>query len=296
MLMTSAYNEAERVPRVLQSVAQQRVRPVRWIFVDDGSTDGTGAIVREFASAHGYPELHVRPPKLTGNITSKEDAIRWAWDLLRRQPADYVGILDCDVSVGPEYYQSLISRLELDPRLGLVSGYVFEPVGGQFRSRRTNRRYSVAGAAPLFKQSCYQEVAKFPVLPYGGMDCWQQLRAGMLGWTAESFPEIEVHHHRLSTSARGSLRGRFGQGLMDYSLGHDPLFELLKCAVRIPDPPVAIGAASMLLGFVLGYVKRESRPVPADFIRYVRAQQRARLRGLGRLRSVMARRLEEPSE
>ncbi len=50
-------NRASVVGRTLQSVAAQTVPPHELILVDNGSTDGTAAVLRSFAQSH--PELHV---------------------------------------------------------------------------------------------------------------------------------------------------------------------------------------------------------------------------------------------
>ena len=52
VLMTPARNEAQNIRRVLETVAAQTVHPVRWVIVDDGSTDRTAEIVETFAAEH----------------------------------------------------------------------------------------------------------------------------------------------------------------------------------------------------------------------------------------------------
>src|SRR5215467_16243433 len=61
-LVTPARNEAAFLRGTIESVVAQEVRPVRWVIVSDGSTDGTDEIVKEYAARHDWIEL-VRMPE-----------------------------------------------------------------------------------------------------------------------------------------------------------------------------------------------------------------------------------------
>ena len=57
MLVTPARNEAAFIERTIQSVIAQTVRPLRWVIVSDGSTDGTDEIVARYAANRDWIEL-----------------------------------------------------------------------------------------------------------------------------------------------------------------------------------------------------------------------------------------------
>jgi len=61
VLITAARNEAAMIKATIESVVAQTVRPVRWVIVDDGSTDGTSDIVEAYLSDHEWIELLRRP-------------------------------------------------------------------------------------------------------------------------------------------------------------------------------------------------------------------------------------------
>ena len=54
ILITPARNEAALIEQTIQSVVSQTVRPVRWVIVNDGSTDETGTIARRYAALHDW--------------------------------------------------------------------------------------------------------------------------------------------------------------------------------------------------------------------------------------------------
>ena len=47
-VFTPTYNRAHTLPRLYQSIRRQTVRDFEWVIVDDGSTDGTEALVRQW--------------------------------------------------------------------------------------------------------------------------------------------------------------------------------------------------------------------------------------------------------
>jgi len=102
--------------------------------------------------------------------------------------------------------------------------------------------------------------------------------AGMNGWVVESFPELRVLHNKPTLKTKGNIKEGFRQGLMDFSLGTDPIFELLKCFRRLKKISHASYAFFRIYGFFWAFMHRVKRPVPDKFIRYLRKEQLKRLR------------------
>ena len=49
VLITPARNEAKFIEFTLQSMVGQKFRPLKWVIVSDGSTDGTDDLVRKYS-------------------------------------------------------------------------------------------------------------------------------------------------------------------------------------------------------------------------------------------------------
>ena len=71
-VVVAAHNEAERLPALLEALAEQTHRPFEVVVVDDRSTDATAGVVRDWADrvpvrlvqvAEGAPEAAGLPPK-----------------------------------------------------------------------------------------------------------------------------------------------------------------------------------------------------------------------------------------
>jgi glycosyltransferase involved in cell wall biosynthesis len=275
--MTAAYNEEENIARTIESVLSQTLLPKCWVIVSDGSVDRTDEIVKSYAEKHQLIRL-LRVDRQPGrSFGRKVKALHAGGQLLENVSFDFIGNLDADVSVQPPFFEDLISRLQATPLLGIAGGYVCEQTNGEFRSRRSNRAYSVAHAAQLLRRECYDAIGGYAVLEYGGEDWHAQISAQIKGWTVAAFPDLQIFHHRRTGEADNLVRHKFRQGRMDYSFGSNALFETLKCLQRIPERPVFIGSAARLIGFFWSYIRKDARPVSDEFVAYLRKEQRKKM-------------------
>lgn len=277
VLLTAAYNEEENIGKTIESVLSQTLLPKLWVIVSDGSTDGTDEIVRRYAEKNGCIRFLRRSRTPGHNFGAKVRALQGGTELLAGVEYDYIGNVDADLTIESSYFESLIARFSSNPTLGIAGGFVFEEYGGVFRSRCSNRVYSVAHAGQLVRRECYEAIGGYAVLEYGGEDWHAQTSARMKGWQAQAFPELPIYHHRHTGEGDVLIRHRFRQGRMDHSFGSDPLFEVFKCLERLPERPFVIGGLARLLGFAWSYVQQETRPVSPEFVAYLRKEQREKL-------------------
>jgi glycosyltransferase involved in cell wall biosynthesis len=278
--MTAAYNEEANIEKTIESVLSQTLLPARWVIVSDGSSDRTDEIVQGYAEKYSFIRF-LRVVRSPGrSFGSKVRALHAGGEILKDVRCDFIGNLDADVSVPPSYFEDLIAQFERRPTLGLAGGFVYEETGGEYRSRRSNRTYSVAHSGQLVRRECYEAIGGYAILEYGGEDWHAQTCAQMKGWQIEAFPALRILHHRHTGEGDNLLRHKFRQGRMDYSLGSDPLFETLKCAERLPEKPFFIGSVARLAGFFWSWAGRDQRPVSKEFIAFLRSEQIARTKSL----------------
>jgi glycosyltransferase involved in cell wall biosynthesis len=285
VLLTAAYNEQAYIEKTIQSVLDQTARPRRWVIVSDGSTDQTDAIVQRYQREFDFIRFlrMSRPPG--HSFRTKVVALQAGEKLLEGVPYDFIGNLDADISIEPSYFGELLHRFRRNPRLGLAGGFVRENEHGHFEDRKSNRTHSVAHAAQLVRSECYRAIGGYKVLEYGGEDWHAQVSAQMRGWETEAFPELPIYHHRHTGKGSSLWRASFRLGQLDHSFGSDPVFELIKCGLRIPARPLVIGGAVRLAGFFWSYLRREPRPVSAEFMSFLRAEQKARVDAIWHWRS-----------
>jgi glycosyltransferase involved in cell wall biosynthesis len=280
VLVTAAYNEEAYIEKVVEAVAAQSAPPVRWIIVSDASTDRTDEIVEKYAQQYKFIQLRRITTPHARNFAAQVNAINMGFAAASDVEFDYIGNLDSDVSFESTYFARLLEKFRDDPQLGLAGGFICEDRGGVFRPRRTNNLRSVPHAVQLFRRACFEALRGYVPLPYGGPDWHAEVRCRMNGWRVRSFADLPVLHHRASGGAGGRLRSWFRQGLMDFSLGSHPVFELARLARRIPSRPYVLGAGARLCGFTWAYCSGKKRTVPDEFVKFLRAEELQRLRRL----------------
>jgi glycosyltransferase involved in cell wall biosynthesis len=285
VLVTAAYNERTLIEQTIISILSQTVRPGNWIIVSDGSTDGTDDLVRRYSAEYDFIQLCRISEDHPRNFTAQVNAINRGLALLKKTDCGFIGNMDADITLEPDYFSRLLDKFGQEPRLGLGGGAICERSReGSFKPRRGNSINSVAHACQLFRRECFNAIGgAYLPLPHGGPDAHAEIVARMKHWRVASFPDLRVFHHRRTGSVGGILRGLFRQGKMDYSLGALPLFEFVKLVRRIWFRPYLIGSLTRLAGFLDSYWRCEERAVPKEVVSYCRSEQRQRLARLFRL-------------
>jgi glycosyltransferase involved in cell wall biosynthesis len=280
VLITPAHNEERFLAQTIESVVRQTLRPAEWIIVNDASTDATADMVRPYCRAYPFIKL-VTVERRGGRITGKKArAFTRGFEEVRSAQFDFVGNLDADISVEPDYFRQIVDRLESDPQLGIAGGMVHSKVNGKFVSQNVALD-SVAGAIQMFRRKCFEEIGGYISMPYGGLDSAAEICARMKGWRVSTFPELHVlEHRRTGSAAAGPVKAKINEGRRMYSLGYHPFFFLFRCIYRLFERPPVIGAAASVFGYFSSKIYRRPFALPPDVVQHLRAEQTQKLRRL----------------
>lgn len=103
-VIVPVYKAEKYLPLCLESIAAQTVfDKIQLILVDDGSPDGSGSICDEFAKKHSNTfVIH----KKNGGVSSARNAG------LDAATGEYIGFVDSDDTIAPDYYEKLYSAAE----------------------------------------------------------------------------------------------------------------------------------------------------------------------------------------
>lgn len=277
-LTTAAYNEESIIEQTIQSIVAQTLRPRKWIIVSDGSTDRTDEIVKSYAARYDFIELYRISEEHPRDFTAQVNAINRGFSLLQNLECSFIGNLDADITVDPDYFRSLLGKFSQEPTLGMAGGAIYERMDGEFRPRPGNSTSSVAHAVQLFRRDCLELLGGYKQFSWGGTDSHACVRLRMLGWKVESIPELKAYHHRPTGGGFGAMRYRFRGGVMDHYFGTHPLFELFRIFRRMGSKPYLVGGLVRLAGFIWGYGTGAKREVSPEYIRFLREEQMKKLR------------------
>lgn len=110
-----AYNAAATIAEAIRSLQVQTLSDIGMIIVDDGSTDQTGAIVKELAAADERIRVVTQPNR--GIVEARNEA-------LRQCGAEYVACLDADDIAAPDRLERQVAYLDAHPECIAVGGAV----------------------------------------------------------------------------------------------------------------------------------------------------------------------------
>jgi len=278
VLITPARNERQFIELTIRSVVAQTVRPLKWVIVSDGSTDGTDDIVRKSASNNSWIELVRMPERTERDFAGKVHAFNAGCRTLAGLDYEVIASLDADVSFDEDYFLFLLTKLTEDRRLGLVGTPFKEGSNPTYDYRFVNIEH-VSGACQVFRRNCFEDIGGYVPVKGGCIDHIAVLSARMQGWKTRTFTDkVCLHHRKMGTAQHGMLMARFRSGLKDYSVGNHPLWELSRTAYQVTKKPYVIGGLALLSGYVWSMARRPDRPVSADLVAFQREEQMQRLR------------------
>jgi len=292
VLITPAHNEAALIELTIRSVISQTVLPRKWLIVSNGSSDNTAEIVRRYATEYDWIELVQLPERRERDFAGKAEAFNAAYSRLvtgESHPTtswDLIANLDADITFEPDYFEFLLQKFSANPRLG-VAGTPFVEDHDRLDRHSYAHRFAnsvhVSGACQMFRKKCLAEVGGYAPLKTGAIDWAAVTTARMKGWKTQTFNEKVCFHHRelgVGSGSPGKVPMCFHYGRKAYLVGGHPLWEYSRGLFRMWQRPFIVGGLSFIAGYTYAALRRTQRVVSQDLIRFHRAEQMARLRGV----------------
>jgi len=278
VLITPARDEAQHIEGTIQSVIKQTVRPLKWVIVSDGSTDGTDDIVRKYTLDNPWIELVRTPERRERHFAGKVHAFNAGYARLNELEYAAIGNLDADISFDEDYFSFLLGKLVNDPKLGLVGTPFRDASSAVYDYRFTNIDH-VSGACQLFRRECFEAVGGYVPVKGGCIDHIAVLTARMKGWKTRTFTEkVSMHHRAMGTAQQGMLLARFKNGGKDYAIGNHPAWELFRAIYQMTKRPFIIGGLMIVSGYGWAAVRRAERPVSPELVAFQRREHIERLK------------------
>src|SRR5579863_2023582 len=279
VLITPARNEARYIELTLTSMTAQTYRPLKWVIVSDGSTDGTDELVRKYAAEHSWIELIRMPERKERHFAGKVHAFNAGYEAVIGLEFDVVGNLDADVSFEPDHFEFLLGKMAENPELG-VAGAPFREGNFQYDYRYTNIE-NVWGGCQLFRRQCFDAIGGYMPLKGGCIDHVAVLSARQHGWQTRTFTErVCLHHRVMGTAVQGGVKAKFKVGVKDYTVGNHPMWQAFRALYQMKNPPLVVGGLAMGWGYAWSAVRRVERPLSPELMAFVRREQLDRLRKL----------------
>jgi GT2 family glycosyltransferase len=220
------WNRRDLLRACLDSLAQQTFTDFEIIVVDNGSDDGSVAMVREFP----WPIHLIENRENRGFCAANNQGFSVS-------QSEYIALLNNDAEAEPGWLQAMLDAIQLkpdvgetdigmvaskilvweDPRIIDKCGHLIYPDGqnrgrghGQLDRGQFNRKEEVLwpdGCAALYRRAMLDEVGGFDEEFFAYADDAELgLRARIAGWTCLYAPGAVVKHHRGATLGLNSAR------------------------------------------------------------------------------------------
>jgi glycosyltransferase involved in cell wall biosynthesis len=275
-VVTPARNERENLGRLAASLESQTRLPVRWVVVDDGSDDGTAELALDLAARLPWVSAELPKPATDGELSAGRREGRDLHAFRRGVAAiperiDVVVKVDADTSFADDYFDTLISRFEEQPDLGVAGGSCYELEDGEWVRQKVAATHP-RGASRAYRWECYE--AALGLEPKMGWDGLDEVLASVLGYRTAIFTDFGFRHHRpLGGREQDRLRAQSVMGRASWYMGYRPSYMLLRALYRMRREPFAV---AMLWGYASAAAARTPRCPDPRIRRRLREQQRLR--------------------
>ncbi len=260
-LVTPVKNELDNLPRLIDSIEMQAHPICIWIIVDDASTDGSTDFLKKKVNSIKnvdtvllfHPDDLGQEYKLGAKYSS---VIAYGFNKLRDHvtkkclTVDYIGILDSDCFVDTHYYQRLIEKFELLPKLGIASGVIYYKGMNGLRYDKLPLRWA-RGGIRVWRSECLTK-AGYQIGKTA--DALSSARAWTSGWHSQAFRDSKAESREMGVKVDPSYYGEAA-----FSIYMPFYYLLLKCCLLF----VKDGFASAKQYF-LGYMRAKKEKKRAD--------------------------------
>jgi len=255
-------NEEAHLHRVLDSVLNQTLPPETIVVVNDGSTDSTPDILREYQKTTGIVVLNKRT-RVKDSSININIGIRIGLERLLVAPPPYILRVDGDSILFSFHAESCIDLLETNPKVGLTGGYG--------HTRRYNRSHQ-ADASRMYRTEALLDVLEGNPYPVQfASDSWAFFAVQWKGWEVHPLPipYIDLRPYR-KTVYRSIMSGRWRK-----SLGVIFLDMLAKTRREVRSPnPYIVGGLAEFLSYL--FSPRDDFKLPQGFVDWFKVWSRQR--------------------
>lgn len=275
-IITPMRNEIRTIETTVKAVLAQTVMPVKWIILDDGSTDGSESVVAGYASRHPWI-AHVKARDRGYDFVGQgvAELLNYGLNLMTSEaPVEFISKLDADLDFQPDYFERLLAQMRLLPKLGIISGHPYVMQGEQ-KSFERHSDFFPSGTARLYRVGALNEIGYFAESV--GWDTIDILRMRMRGWLTRVDSTVPVHHMRPMGTRQGYVNGMVRDGHNNYLTGYTPSFLVLRALFNARYYPYLLRSACMIYGYFRAYLKGMPRTVTENEYAFHAKLQRRRL-------------------
>jgi len=278
LIITPVRNESRYIEKTINCMLLQTTLPNKWIIVNDGSTDRTEDIVKEYANKYSFIDVVTlenrgcRKPGI-GVIIAFYEGLK----TVNENEYDIIAKLDADIEFPDKTIEIILESFKKHKYLGIVGGKRYE------RSRK-NRLIKdfvpigyVCGSTKFYRRKCLYDIGGLNKrIGWDGVDI---VRANKKGWKTGEIDKIRVVHLKKIGMAKGEglRKANIKYGNVSYYMGGYFVYFILRMIYRSIHQKKLTVFIYMLIGYINAKRKREIRETK-EYRKYLKKMQRNNLK------------------
>jgi len=263
ILITPCKNEGENVPKLIQSIVSQTIRPVIWVIIDDASDDNTPKITNEAAREYDWIRI-LRLEKgikrdlglHLAKIMSQGFDLAIKYCEMNGIKYNYLGNVDGDITLEPSFFKNLIEEFEKDPALGIASGGIRFTIDGRIVHVKGLSIDEPSGGHMLIRRKCFIGCGGIP--QSYAYDAVIKAKARLQGWKNRRFEDNIATEARDVGNAEGYFKGFLHMGKISYHLNFHPIHILAWGVLKSFRKPY-YGGVVYIAGYLCSLLKRDDK-------------------------------------
>lgn len=219
-IIIPAHNEEAHLSQTLHSLVTQTHLPQQIIVVNDGSTDGTQAIIDTFSQAHHFissvtlqtPDNHFPGSKIINAFQQGILKATTHWDVICK--------FDADLIFPSNYLEKIASAFQQNPLLGIVGGRCYIEKKGTWVLENLTNNDHVRGALKAYSKKCFQKIGGLKNTI--GWDTMDELLAQYHHFEVKTIVALKVKHLKPTGKGYSAIAGK-KQGEAFYKMRYGKL-------------------------------------------------------------------------
>lgn len=214
-IVIPAHNEEAFLTKTLDSLVGQTLQPKKVVIVDDGSTDGTQAIIDSFSAKHSFII------SVMSNSKSKHEPGSKVINAFYRGYAkldgdfDVICKFDADLIFPKKYLEKISELFQKDSKIGMASGFCTIEENGIWKVENLTNKDHIRGALKAYRKECFEQIGGLKNAM--GWDTVDELLAQFHGWKIATDHSLHVKHLK-PTGATYTKATKYKQGEAFYKM------------------------------------------------------------------------------
>jgi len=274
IVVTPTKNEEKYIEKTIISMLNQRIKPIKWIIVDDCSTDRTAEIVSSYCEKYDWIELyHLNRNKGRRPGSGVIEAFEFGLHQVKNVDYDYIAKLDSDVMFDSDFFAKILTAFKQDTNLGICSGAWHDLVGEKPVLKPMFSKHT-AGQTKVYRRDCYEDIGG--LIHFKGWDLYDNICANVRGWESKWLPDARHIHLRPEGIEKGRITEEFNIGRYEGRLRYSLFFAAAKAFKRMMAQPYIIAGLAQIFGCLYGILFMHCIGTKEER-KYLRSQQYQRM-------------------